>query len=277
MVKEGGKGKAVHILHCWKDHLFDLGSKVDPPGIVDVVDEATEGREEPRPDSADGEDSPDAGATDLESKVGSQMPAPKIRTKPEPQLSKEGDLHLELCCQLTQTPSWIEVSDILRAAVLQAIASTAKSLTSSSFPIPSGTFYSSYILPFRPAIIQQAQSDATSRNDGTSPTYPAIDIKHSSYKSLATFLKDLDKQGILNVKDMKPEPLVLKVSVSHAAVTSHRLYTSLRDVQIKEEKREKKAEEERSRIKEMEVRVLWKVKPHAASGCERFFSEGGFE
>ena len=169
------------------------------------------------------------------------------------------------------------MSDILRAAVLQAIASTAKSLTPSSFPIPAGTFYSSYILPFRPTFVQQAQSDTTSSNEGASSTYPAIDIKHSSYKSLAAFLKDLDKQGILDVKDMKPEPLVLKVSVSHDAVTSHRLYTSLRDVQLKEEKREKKAEEERLRIKEMEVRILWKVKPHAASGSERFFSDGGFE
>ena len=111
MVKEGGKGKAVHVLHSWKDHLFDLGSKVDPPGIVGAVDDATEGNEEPKSDSADEQDSPDAnikdvdGATDLESKVESQTTASKIRTNPEPQLSKEGDLYLEFCCQLTQTPS----------------------------------------------------------------------------------------------------------------------------------------------------------------------------
>ena len=167
------------------------------------------------------------------------------------------------------------MSDLLRAAVLQAIESTVKSLSPSSFPIPAGTFYSSYILPFRPAYVRQAQLETASGNDENSPTYQAIDIKHSSYKSLAAFLKDLDKRGILTVKDMKPEPLVLKVSASHSEVASHKLYTSLRDVQLKEEKREKREEEERSRVREMEVRELWK--PHAASGSVRFFSEGGFE
>jgi len=162
---------------------------------------------------------------------------------------------------------------MLRAAVLQAIQSTAKSLSPSSFPIPAGTFYSSYILPSRPAFVRQAQFETAPGNEGISPTYPAVDIKHSSFKSLAAFLKDLDKRGILTVKDMKPEPLVLKVSASHTDVTSHKSYTSLRDVQLKEEKREKRAEEERSRVREMEVRELWK--PHAAS--VRFFSEGGFE
>ena len=167
------------------------------------------------------------------------------------------------------------MSDLLRAAVLQAIGTTVKSLSPSSFPIPAGTFYSSYILPFRPAFVRQVQFETASGNDENSPTYPAIDIKHSSYKSLAAFLKDLDKRGILTVKDMKPEPLVLKVSASHSDVTSHKLYTSLRDIQLKEERREKRVEEERSRVKEMEVRELWK--PHAPSGSVRFFSEGGFK
>ena len=115
MVKEGGKGKAVHVLHSWKDHLFDLGRKIDPPGIVDAVDDATEGKEKPKSDSADRQnsldantkdvDGKDAGATDLEFKVESQTPPQTIRAKPEPRLCKEGDLHLEFFCQLTQTPS----------------------------------------------------------------------------------------------------------------------------------------------------------------------------
>ena len=107
VVKDGGKGKAVHVLHSWKDYLFDLGSKVDPPGIVDAVDDATEGKEDLKPDSADGQDSldadikdvdgKDAGATDLESKVVSQTPPQTIRARSEPPLSKEGDLHLDFC------------------------------------------------------------------------------------------------------------------------------------------------------------------------------------
>ncbi|KIM52296.1 hypothetical protein SCLCIDRAFT_18213 [Scleroderma citrinum Foug A] len=245
----------------------------DPPGIVEieVAGEAMKGMElKTGADPASVQDLPDADVdkvdgkdierSDLEAKVGSPpSAAPKTRVQPEAQLSKE------------------EVSDMLHAAVLQAIESTVKSLSPSSFPIPAGTFYSLYILPFRPAFVRQSQVGTVSGNDGNSPTitYPAIDIKHSSYKSLAAFLKDLDKRGILTVKDMKPEPLVLKVSASHSDVTSHKLYTSLRDVHLKEEDEKKRAEEERSRVKEMKVRELWK--PDAASGSGRFFSEGGFD
>ncbi|KAL4071554.1 hypothetical protein V8B97DRAFT_2042362 [Scleroderma yunnanense] len=267
-----GKGKAVHVLHTWKDHLFDMGNKGDPPGIVEseVVGEGAEGEEELKTeiDPAGGQDLPDlaveevdskdAGGADLEFRVESRTPAaPNIPGHSTLQISKE------------------EVSDILRGAVLQAIQSTVKSLSASSFPVSAGTFYSSYILPFRPAFVRHTHSDTASGNDESSPTYPPIDIKHSSHKSLATFLKCLDKQGVLTVKDMKPEPLVISVFASHPDVISHQLYTSLRDVQLKEEKREKKAEEEKSKAKEMEVRELWK--PHAHSGSERFFFEAGFD
>jgi translation initiation factor 2D len=108
-----------------------------------------------------------------------------------------------------------------------------------------------------------------------SSSYPQIDIKHSGYKSLLTFFKILDKQRILSVKDIKPEPLVMSVSATHPDVVAHRSYTSLRDVQIREEKRDKRDKEERSKVGEMEVKELWK--PHAASGTVKFFTEGGFE
>lgn len=74
---------------------------------------------------------------------------------------------------------------------------------------------------------------------------------------------------------MKPEPLVMSVLATHPDVVAHQPYTSLRDVQIKEEKRGKREEEERSKTREMEVKELWK--PHAASGSAKFFTEGGFE
>ncbi|KAI6095827.1 hypothetical protein EDD16DRAFT_1778141 [Pisolithus croceorrhizus] len=194
-----GKGKRLHLLHSWKDCLFNVGSRVDPPGVVEIqeVGESKEG--------AEGQ----AAETDITGK------------QDEP-----------------------KVSTILRNAVLQAIRATLKSLPTSSFPVPAGTFYSSYILPYRPAFVH---------------------IKHSTYKSLAAFLKVLDKQ----------EPLVMSVAASHSEVLSHTPYVSLRDIQLKEEKREKREEEEKARVQEMEIKELWK--PHAPSGSGRFFSEGGFD
>ena len=67
----------------------------------------------------------------------------------------------------------------------------------------------------------------------------------------------------------------MNVSASHPDVVAHQPYTSLRDVQMKEEKRDKREEEERRKVREMEIKELWK--PHTASGSARFFSEGGFE
>ncbi|KAI6118492.1 hypothetical protein EDD16DRAFT_1480968 [Pisolithus croceorrhizus] len=246
-LKAGGKGKAVHLLHSWKDCLFNVGSKVDPPGVVEVqeVGGSKEGAEGQAAETviAGEQDEPSAevqevGGTDF----GEGNPDPPADPAPR---------------HLVQQP---QVSTILRNAVLQAIRGTLKSLPTSSFPVPAGTFYSSYILPYRPA--------------GTSE-YPLIDIKHSTYKSLAAFLKVLDKQGILTIKDMKPEPLVMSVAASHSEVLSHTPYVSLRDIQLKEEKREKREEEEKAKVQEMEIKELWK--PHAPSGSGRFFSEGGFD
>lgn len=30
-IREAGKGKAVNIVHTWKDHLWEMGGKDDPP------------------------------------------------------------------------------------------------------------------------------------------------------------------------------------------------------------------------------------------------------
>jgi hypothetical protein len=42
-IKEDEKGKAVHVLHTWKDTLWQSGSKPDPPSNVKSLTEAREG------------------------------------------------------------------------------------------------------------------------------------------------------------------------------------------------------------------------------------------
>ncbi|KAI6004953.1 hypothetical protein EDC04DRAFT_2882850 [Pisolithus marmoratus] len=250
-VGPGGKGKAVHLLHSWKDYLFTMGIKADPPGVVEIQEVAgtSAGGEQGRLSVA---------AQEVESikPPVDPVPEPSVQQpRPAPQLSKEGET---------------EVSSNLRNAVLQAICGTLKSIPTPSFLIPVSTFYSSYVLPYRPAFVHRnvpgKDSSATpSGNDGY--------IKHSTYKSLAAFLRILDKQGILTIKDMKLEPLVMSVSASHSGVMSHTSYVSLRDKQLKEEKREKREGEEKARVQEMEIKELWK--PHTPSGSARFFMGGG--
>lgn len=293
MLKAGAKGKAVHVLHTWKDHLFAMGNKADPPGEIEVKEDESKDEDAPNPEPPNADERqesvPDDVANDPSGTNGAapnvllpaeslaSTSAPKIPTSApsEPAFSKEGEIRpLETMSRLT-APA--EVSDILRVAVLQAVATTLKSFTSASFPIPASTFYSSYILPFRPAFVRKSSSDEQSQQPPSEApsSYPQIDIKHSSHKSLLAFFKSLDQQRILSLKDMKPEPLVMSVSTTHRDVVAHQRYTSLLDVHIKEERREKREEEERSKVREMEVTELWK--PHAASGTAEFFSEGGFE
>ncbi|KAF8556756.1 hypothetical protein OG21DRAFT_1495293 [Imleria badia] len=259
-LKTGAKGKAVHVLHTWKDHLFDMGNKADPPGEMELKEDGGGDDDAPQSEPSGDPNRTNGAASNALPPAESLAPAyvPQISTSApsEPAFSKE------------------EVSDILRVAVLQAINTALTSLTSASFPIPASTFYSSYILPFRPAFVRKSSSDEQSQPSSSeaSSSYPQIDIKHSSYKSLLAFFKFLEKQQILSLKDMKPEPLVTSVLATHPDVVAHRPYTSLRDVQIKEEKRGKR--EESSKV-EMEVKELWK--PHVASGSAKFFIEGGLD
>ena len=44
------KGKAVVVLHTWKDNLWALGSKGEPPDALPLVDEVTGGAEDEKDD-----------------------------------------------------------------------------------------------------------------------------------------------------------------------------------------------------------------------------------
>lgn len=136
------------------------------------------------------------------------------------------------------------------------------SLPLSVFPIPATTFYASYILPARPA--------------SATPTTP-IDIKHSAFKSLAVLLRQSEKQGLLKLKDARPDVVITAVFPDHADVVAHTLHRTVGEIENRkkreQEKSEKKAQEEGEKEKSMSITELWK--PH--SGSVKFFQEAGME
>jgi translation initiation factor 2D len=77
----------------------------------------------------------------------------------------------------------------------------------------------------------------------------------------------------LKLKEIKSELMVFSVATSHANVVAHRPYLSLKDVALRNEKRGQREEEERTRVKELEVTELWK--PHLQS--LKFFADAGFD
>ena len=101
-LKAGTKGKAVNVLHTWRDHLFDMGNRGDPPDEIEVdvskdddapnseVAGAEEGQH-----SAPGDVANDPSRTNSAASL-APASAPKISTfaPSEPALSKEGKICL---------------------------------------------------------------------------------------------------------------------------------------------------------------------------------------
>lgn len=166
-------------------------------------------------------------------------------------------------------PTHADVSTLLRSALLQFL-STQPPLQPASFPIPATTFYTSYILPFRPAAllypIQQHPAASTSESQSKhesshlepeltvqraepDPTLlRSIDLKHSSHKSLSQFLKSLQKEGLIKLKPAPSqggkkssggggEVLIVSVDKAHKDVVGHRAFGTVRDWEEKAAKR----------------------------------------
>ena len=205
-------GKAVHVLHTWKDALFDYGSKREPP--VPAT---------PPPASVPVEEEEDKTPHELN-------PSPSSSLAPT------------------------EISDLLRTALVHAIATT---LPSSAFPMPSTVLYSTHILPARPSTTARSSTP--------------VDVKHSAHKSLSAFLRVCEKEGLLKLKETKQDLVVVAVFPDHPAVLAHTRHESLRDVEARRERNEAREEAERTRVREMLVTELWKPHLHTLP----FFAQTG--
>ncbi|KAH9054133.1 hypothetical protein EDB87DRAFT_1676616 [Lactarius vividus] len=229
------KGKAVVILHTWKDHLWALGSKCGPPDALPVVAAAAGGAG----DDSDGTDGNGGGADTLPPGA-DQEPA-----EDAPAVTQDGAAEDEEIERLTPE----EVSTRLRAALLQALQTSLAALPNSAFPMPTTILYTAHILPARPF-----------SQIATTP----IDIKHSTFKSLSAFLRASEKGGLLKLKDARPDVQVSAVFPKHADAVAHEPHRTVGE----EDERRRRAEEREARQaaeaantgKTTTVTELWK--PH---------------
>jgi translation initiation factor 2D len=90
-----------------------------------------------------------------------------------------------------------------------------------------------------------------------------VDIKHSNYKNLTTFLKTIEKDGLLRLKDFKGDMNILGVNPSHPEVQAHVPYQTVGDKEKREETKIRREKSDRDKVKEIIVREFWK--PHAQS------------
>ncbi|KAJ6614689.1 hypothetical protein B0H10DRAFT_2044349 [Mycena sp. CBHHK59/15] len=248
------KGKAVYVLHTWKDHLWDMGSKPDVP-------DATPFTSDPEP----------AQDTDASPPPPSEDPDPAEEVP-----AGEASASTSHPPARTYTPA--EISGLLHTCLLQALSTTLAQLPPASFPISSSVFYETYVLPARPAFPASvlplpAGAVAADPHD--------ITIKGSAHKSLTAFLKAAEKAALLALKApgkhaAQTEVVVTGVSAAHPAVAAHRPYATVGDVDARAAKKALREERQREAAQEsghwVEVRELWK--PHLRS-LDLFDAFGG--
>ncbi|KAK1216736.1 hypothetical protein PQX77_020623 [Marasmius sp. AFHP31] len=256
---DGGqeKGKAVLVFHTWKDHLWAMGSKAEPPEDVPIqTSMETEENED------GGEQHPDVPeVTNALEELSTDDP------KPPPEAEAEESY--------TYTPD--EVSTLLHKSLLQALTTSLSNLPASSFPIPSTQFNTSHILPARPNFPSLVLLPSSSSPDDVDPRSIDIDprtltIKSSSHKSLTSFLKHAERSGLLTTKapsknSQTTDVLITSVNPTHPDVQTHKRHVTLGEVDaksLKKAKREERDEKERERERSgLDVREL--VKPNGAS------------
>ncbi|TFK67974.1 hypothetical protein BDN72DRAFT_842359 [Pluteus cervinus] len=272
------KGKAVHVYHTWKDHLWTMGSTSDPPGPQPL-----------RPRSSEDPVS-DAGAP-----LGAQVGPEQEAATPPPPTSPEHSEHNEppdagevaepvvgkpQPSRPQYTPQ--QISDLLHASLLQAIATILPSI---QFPLSSTQVYSGYVLPARPAFPTSiiplpgpAPYDDEGASSLSSPPDQEISIKTSSHKSLTAFLKASEKAGLLTLKgaqkhSQQSELIVISINASHPLVKSHKKYVTVKDIEEKAAKKAQREDEQKQAASggKLEIRELWK--PHLVSA--NLFKEMG--
>jgi len=86
-----------------------------------------------------------------------------------------------------------EVYACLRATLLQALRTILAELPSSAFPMPIITLYTVHILLAQPFT-----------RTSTAP----VDIMHSTFQSLFTFLRAAEKGDLLKLKDARPDVVI---------------------------------------------------------------------
>lgn len=131
------KGKAVIVLHTWKDHLWALGSKGEPPDalpVAAIVAAGTAGEEKDNGDGADG----NGGGADAPRPGASQEPAENV-----PAVTQDGTAEAEDIEKLTPEGTVLVLTvpfvphDVVR--LLRSVRSSARCAPASSLHVPCRT------------------------------------------------------------------------------------------------------------------------------------------
>ncbi|KAI8639833.1 hypothetical protein BD408DRAFT_420803 [Parasitella parasitica] len=185
--RSGMKGKAVYIIHVYKDFLWAMGDKSGPPELESISDDEYQ-------EEADEEETTEQ--------------------------TKDTDVIVEKTQEISITPDTTtsskqlttdEIDEWLMKSLHQALVFKIKPENASNIlPLSASSFYSAYIMPCRPLTVGAE-----------------IDIKKSSWKKLQKFLKVVDKSGLLKTKEQRGETMVISINHSHPSLQDVRRYKTM--------------------------------------------------
>ncbi|PWN45492.1 hypothetical protein IE81DRAFT_364125 [Ceraceosorus guamensis] len=248
---KGEKGKAVKILHTHWDELWALGGSKEPPSeaalpdvsslslATDSSDPAAHGAaaeagasgaaEKAEPDSTE-----DAGAGEsgLAAEDGPQGDTADLLAD---LLSGGGDAEedQETSSRITALTAK-DVDALLDLALLSAVAQD----TPEELPVESSIFYQLHVLPNRPTTwpptpeggLQDASYDDVEPKRQKTAVRPDDDVRKSSAKKLAKWVKTAEKSGVFKTKDVKGKTLITEFDTDHPDVTTLKPFITLKSL-----------------------------------------------
>ncbi|KAG0285733.1 hypothetical protein BGZ96_010047, partial [Linnemannia gamsii] len=262
------KGKAVHILHVHLDQLWAMGTKPDfpadwaqgPKAPLDdeyATSDEESGDEEEDDEAADDltNDLQEVSISDTKGKAvvkddfpsSTELESSSTADGQQPEGAKD---EVEVIVLSTE-----EVDKALQEALLQVLKfKITEDVSKELLPMNSSTLYSSYVLPNR------ARGRAGE-----------ADIKKSSWKKLAKWLKAVEKSDLIKCKEIKGELFLLGVTWNHPQLKGFTGHKTVEQQAARQAKVEAQISQANSDVKVLEV--LEAYRPNTASGD--FFEAAG--
>lgn len=204
----GGRGKAVLVAHVVGDLLWEMGSRIQPPelGPPGGEPEVEWGDDVEAQEAAEAGDTAAAGdgAVSAEGAAGGELT--EEATLSFQNLRVEDDDDAAPVAKTEPEPEPVSMDDLLYDAFRQAWRTTAKRL---ELPVLVSNFYA-----------QQMQPNSQR----------PLDVKKSAYKKISKFLEKMQKDGLVEVKELsKGVQSIVSVKLDHPEIRSYRVQQICRD------------------------------------------------
>ncbi|EGC35310.1 hypothetical protein DICPUDRAFT_152384 [Dictyostelium purpureum] len=176
------KGKAISIIHYLNDKLWEYGTKKLPDdfSIPKQPSEDNEDDEEVEEEEKENEKEIDSPTTTTATTTTTTTTTTSTTTTDEP--------NIEALKINDENITKEEMDEILLTSFLGAIK---KGISDSELPIVLKTVFSKYMIYYQPL------------------GKPEINLKKSSYKKVSVFMKEMEKKGLIDLKEPTPGNIVI--------------------------------------------------------------------